>query len=191
MKRMVTVVLLAFVASLFPLAISAPAEAGGKSYRCDRWRSHTYVGLESPVLHLRWGDLIVRGKACWRKSNGTVLHKKSSARMRVIPNGVSESWGTQWNTYRQGQVAGYYDGTHQNYQDGRVLMGTFRNCQGIGSARICGPTGHFAVFVIFTQKRLRDWEPGVHPKWEINRKPGEPYKAADDFDKKIRFYNSP
>jgi len=190
MKRLVAVACLALTASLVTAPVAQADVQERRAYRCTSATYHTYVGLESPILHLRWGDLITKMRVCTRRSNGTVMHKKTRASMEIRPNGVSESFGTHWSIYRAG-TGGFVDGVHQNYQEKQRWMGTFRNCQGIGSARICGPTGHFTVIMVFTAKRLRAWEPGSHNKWALYRRAGEPNGSTDDFDRKIRFYNTP
>jgi hypothetical protein len=117
-----------------------------------------------------------------------VKHKKTRAHMRIVPNGTSDTWGTEWHVYGPHQ-AKYVDGAHQNYSDKRFFMGTFRNCQGIGSAHICGPTGHFTVVLTFNVHRLVVWDGSQ--RWTQYRRAGEPGKSPDSFDKKIRFYDSP
>lgn len=184
MKRL----LVALMIAMSLLTAASPAHAGGKSFKCDTRHWHTYVGLEAPAVHWRWGDLKAHMHVCWDKSSGLVLHKKTTARIQVVPNSVSASWGTEWVTYHSSQGT-YPDERHQNYADQRKVMGTFRNCEGVGPYRACGPTGHFTVVLTFRAPRLVAWEGG--DRWLQLRRPGEPNGDVDDFDRKIRFYDTP
>lgn len=177
MKRLALVVCLMLAATI----LAAPQAQARDRVVCKNKTFHTYVGLESPVLHLRWGDLITTMRACYNRRTDAIIKKRTNVSMDIRPNGVSESFGTNWNIY------GPWKGDQTDYRDERYFMGTFRNCQGIGSARICGPTGHFTVVLGYQSPTGACGCEG----FSQYRRAGEPNKSPDDFDKKIRFYNTP
>lgn len=175
--------LLALMIAISLLAAASPAQAQQRAdtTKCQTHDWHTYIGLEAPINHWRWGDLITSMHTCYNTRTDAVIHTKTEVHMQIVPNGVSDSFGTNWAVY------GPTKSTQTDYRDERYFMGTFRNCEGVGSFRVCGPTGHFTVVLTYQSPT------GSCNCADFNqyRRAGEPNKAPDDFDNKIRFYDTP
>lgn len=189
------IVISTLVATFLTTPGSTP-DAQAQSHRsdtvaCDGHTFTRYIGMgRSPVL----ARAEITMHACWRRSNGEVIPRKSSLNVRFYNTGWGDTQGATFNEmekWRPGNTT--YNATYQTkYRETRAEHVGLRQCVNVLGQRVCGPTADFSLGVIFTSPYLS--KPSSHSdgspdRWDFVWFIGEPDQKPGSFDDNVYLCN--